>query len=82
VIVARDLAGPGSRRAPAVDVPVALADLMENALAKDPAKRPRAPGLSPKRGARSKLSRAGLRPLTSCGARLRAARRPPAEDEA
>ena len=31
-------------RAPAIDVPVALADLMENALAKDPAKRPQSAG--------------------------------------
>jgi len=42
-VILRILRDPAPR-APAVDVPVALADLMENALAKDPAKRPQSAG--------------------------------------
>jgi hypothetical protein len=42
-VILRILRDPAPR-APANDVPVALADLMENALAKDPAKRPQTAG--------------------------------------
>ena len=42
-VILRILRDPAPR-APAIDVPVALADLIENALAKDPAKRPQSAG--------------------------------------